>query len=407
MPIFNMDVLSFLKEQKDSRYDLFFFDPPYNASSEWSIGKDGEPKMKFEKDFNRRWKGLDDAYLDEFFRTSFKKMKHGAFMVFYGFNRQLLPFQYYAMKHGFDTQYEPLCWYKTINFPKATSCQVMIKKAGYEGHEDFKDHKYGIVCLRQLLEFVFIIQKPKKENSYAKNYALWKDGDETVSPMAFNIENAKFENGTFPSNSILTDMPMFDLNDERCLSPKNIFAMDYYYCEETPPLERMKEINEYVNSHNSRQIIDGQIPNTNASQYSHQMNFSDIDYELYMFHRLANEKEKEMGLEDMEKKKAQFWIHKDEYSQKNFARFMKQKETANTHPTIKPISLNRHIGKLLRMPYQLQTFNPFCGTLSEAIGLYYAGHDIDKIDSVEINPEYYEIAQKRLQYARGKVEGIA
>lgn len=65
----------------------------------------------------------------------------------------------------------------------------------------------------------------------------------------------------------------------------------------------------------------------------------------------------------------------------------------NNHPTVKPISLMRYIIKLLSPPNDPLLLDPFCGSGSTLIAAKELG--IRSI-GIEMNPEYCEIANKRL-----------
>lgn len=71
----------------------------------------------------------------------------------------------------------------------------------------------------------------------------------------------------------------------------------------------------------------------------------------------------------------------------------------NFHPTVKPISLTRHLASLL-LPPQLyaprRIFVPFAGSGSEMIGAFQAGWDV--IVGVEATPDYIPLNRQRLEY---------
>jgi hypothetical protein len=71
----------------------------------------------------------------------------------------------------------------------------------------------------------------------------------------------------------------------------------------------------------------------------------------------------------------------------------------NTHPTIKPISLARHLATLLLPPAEYaprRLLIPFSGAGSEMIGALLAGWD--KIVGVELEADHCRIAEARLAY---------
>lgn len=82
-----------------------------------------------------------------------------------------------------------------------------------------------------------------------------------------------------------------------------------------------------------------------------------------------------------------------------------QTERRNTHPTIKPIALNRWLASLLLPPAYYapsrRLLVPFSGAGSEMIGALHAGWD--HIDGVELESEYAALADQRLRYWSGAV----
>lgn len=75
------------------------------------------------------------------------------------------------------------------------------------------------------------------------------------------------------------------------------------------------------------------------------------------------------------------------------------KKRANTHPTVKPIELNRYFANLLLPPPRStarKILVPFSGVASEVIGALQAGWE--HVEAIEINPEYVTIAQQRIAH---------
>lgn len=76
-------------------------------------------------------------------------------------------------------------------------------------------------------------------------------------------------------------------------------------------------------------------------------------------------------------------------------------EYRNPHPTLKPMELTRYLATLLLPPVgrERRVLVPFAGTGSEIIGALQAGWDC--VTGVEINPEYRDIAQARIEHHLG------
>jgi hypothetical protein len=70
----------------------------------------------------------------------------------------------------------------------------------------------------------------------------------------------------------------------------------------------------------------------------------------------------------------------------------------NTHPTLKNIILIEKIATLLKTPNPQKVFFPFAGAGSEIIGFMKAGFEKENITATEINQEYIDIAQARIEF---------
>lgn len=123
----NVCALVKLKSLPDNSQDFIFGDPPYALGSTVFIDTDGKPKYKEAKDFMNKWEMPDHAYWEEFFKVAEQKLKFGGRILFFGIDRQLFLFQYYAVAAGFEIK-QSLYWYFISNFPKATDLSKQVEK---------------------------------------------------------------------------------------------------------------------------------------------------------------------------------------------------------------------------------------------------------------------------------------
>jgi len=73
----------------------------------------------------------------------------------------------------------------------------------------------------------------------------------------------------------------------------------------------------------------------------------------------------------------------------------------NSHPTVKPIDLTKYLATLLLPPDEYaprRILVPFAGVGSEMIGAMLASWE--EVDGIEMEREYVEIAEKRIEYYR-------
>ncbi len=71
----------------------------------------------------------------------------------------------------------------------------------------------------------------------------------------------------------------------------------------------------------------------------------------------------------------------------------------NAHPTVKPVSLMRYLAKLTRTPTGGLVLDPFCGSGTTGVACALEGRDFV---GIELNPEYCEIARRRIAHAKGE-----
>lgn len=95
------DSLEFLKTKQDFEFDINYSDPPYALGSEIYIREDGKPDYKKATDFMNKWKMPDGNYWEQWFKESFRTLKHGGYCIMFGIDRQLMLFKYYAALAGF------------------------------------------------------------------------------------------------------------------------------------------------------------------------------------------------------------------------------------------------------------------------------------------------------------------
>ena len=70
--------------------------------------------------------------------------------------------------------------------------------------------------------------------------------------------------------------------------------------------------------------------------------------------------------------------------------------TKNSHPTLKPISLNERILKLFKTPNPQKIIYPFAGSFSEVIGGWKAG--FTDFSGCELSEDYLKIGEARFKH---------
>lgn len=230
--IIQKDSLAFLQEQKDFAFDINYSDPPYALGSEIYIRPDGKFDYKKATDFMNKWEMPTGEYWEKWFEESFRTLKHGAYCVMFGIDRQLAMFQYYAIKAGFKVN-QSLYWYSISGFPKSSNLSNNIDKSfkvqrtvvgtkkgmgkqnpefggknqgrkenyikpeydlTYPTHElakKYEGFRYSIAPLKQTCETIMIFQKPYKTGSCLHDTLAYENGDDTCACFAWNIDGGR------------------------------------------------------------------------------------------------------------------------------------------------------------------------------------------------------------------------
>ena len=72
----------------------------------------------------------------------------------------------------------------------------------------------------------------------------------------------------------------------------------------------------------------------------------------------------------------------------------------NKHPTLKPLALMEYLVKLTKTPTSGTVLDPFAGSGTTGCACVNVGRDFI---GIELEKEYFEIAQKRIEYYLGEI----
>lgn len=434
----NANCLDVLKETAANSQDLIFCDPPYALGSDVIIRKDGKPDYRKAVDFMSKWQQPDGYFWEQWFNEAFRVLKYGGRVVMFGMDRQLMLNKYYACFAGFAEQ-QSLYWYFISNFPKATDLSKQIdKNAGAEriGSGIFKTHakkgvsvaeertiigagafgeertteitkpstelakkyegyKYSISPLKQTNETILVFQKPYKTGSCLHDTLAYENGDAECMCGAVDVEGNRCEAISETDNKSRlvgfkglkfnsdTYHKSITINQQTDIGNGRYPAQTYCDDEAAKVLDRqsgncksgggVKLTGTGSGKSNfHKNTIQGKewTPDTGGcSRILHRCNYDLNDYDIYMYCPKVSNKERNEGTYN------------------------------NRHPTLKPISLLKKIIQLFKTPNPLHVLDPFMGSGSMGIacielGVSYTG--------VELDPEYYTIAQTRLAHHNTK-----
>ena len=445
----NNCALKWLKEQSDFSADLIYCDPPYALGSEIIIKPDGKPDYKKAVDFMAKWEMPDGAFWEEFYKEANRVLKHGGHLLMFGIDRQLFLFGYYANLSGFETK-QSLYWYFISNFPKASDLSKMIDKnagaerevvgvstrhgGGVKGNgtsyevspeipnitapttdlaKKYDGFKYSIAPLKQVVETIMVFQKPYKTGSCLHDVLAYENGDETCTVGALDIDGNRVgtiddtkrtqkgnhnstsfsitenrecgghENGRFPSQAFVTTETAEILDKQSGVLSGG-----------TGRANRQTNGGGKTSFENIGIITETETKDTGgASKILHKCDFETADFDLFVYEPKVSASERNAGCEGFELGEAPASARSKPAEGRESAL---GKPRTNSHPTLKPISLNYQITKLFKTPNPQTVLVPFSGAGSDLIGLFKAG--FENIKGCELNPEYVEIAKARVKH---------
>ena len=284
--------------------------------------------------------------------------------------------------------------------------------------------KYSIAPLKQTNETILVFQKPYKTGSCLHDTLAYENGDAECMCGAVDVEGNRCEaNGVQLGRNNKRDAKMTNTIIDLGLKAGaiNFDATGRYpaqtYCDDEAAkvLDRQSGVQKGSDSirNNKNSVTTGKDSNTSCygkyndcttkghadtggcSRILHRCNYDLNDYDIYMYCPKVSNKERNEGCGMLE-------THTSNWNAKSTFQNTppeKQQPKSNNHPTVKPIALLKKIIQLFKTPNPLHVLDPFMGSGSMGIacielGVSYTG--------VELDPEYYTIAQTRLAHHNTK-----
>lgn len=442
MEIRNENSLETMKQAQDYEFDLIFCDPPYALGSEVIIRKDGRPDYKKAVDFMNKWDMPSGDFWAEFFAESFRALKHGAYMLMFGLDRQLLMFKYYAALAGFQ-EHQSLYWYFISNFPKASDLSKNIDKffdeerevTGVSEHsakriakstfgkenegernitsashplaKKYDGYKYSIAPLKQTNETIMVFHKPYLTGSCLHDVLAYENGNTDVAVGALDIDGNKVgfisendykESTTKNQHADFGTKPMTNnhsYGDFSMIEQKN-YQPDGRYPAQT-----------FVDT-GAAEVLDGQSGDLTSGgmagkQYNIKENLQSNTFPTKngltgVCVSDTGGASKALHTCDYEAGEYDLYQYCPKVSSAEREAGMEGTGLTNDHPTLKPISLIKQVTKLFKTPNPQKVCVPFSGAGSEVIGLILAGFDKELITASEMKPDFYEKSILRIDY---------
>lgn len=145
----------------------------------------------------------------------------------------------------------------------------------------------------------------------------------------------------------------------------------------------------------------GELDSTNrdaqggVSRFFNVCNYDEVDYPAFIYQAKPTKKEKNAGLGGMDERKA------DTRTETNAGMWVnKNAPQANFHPTVKPVSLMRHLVRLITPPNGI-VLDPFLGSGTTAVAAVLEGA---QWVGCEITEDYWPIIEARTTWATEQAE---
>ena len=298
----------------------------------------------------------------------------------------------------------------------------------------YDGYKYSVSPLKQTCETIMVFKKPNKTGSPLHDVLALENGDDTIACSALDIDGNRVA-GLKPSSATMSNFAQIGQENKKVGSGGGRMGFNFH----DEKIERLDYENKdgrypaqtFINGEVAK-VLDGQSGNISSSKTQsiyagssglyemgidtkkeklencitngfgdiggcskilHKCEYEEADYDLFIYEPKVNKDERNDGCETFEDGQ---YSH-DGQDKEIENPYQRNKSLAkNIHPTVKPIELNCKILKLFKSPNDQVICYPFAGSGSEVIGGIKAG--FKKWYGCEINPEYVEIANARIEH---------
>lgn len=413
----NADVREWAKQYKGERFHALLSDPPYHllpivkrfGKSNSKPAKKGVYKRTSKGFMGQTWDGGDIAFDSDMWGEMGELLFPGSFMFIYAGTRTYHRVAVAVEDAGFII-HPAIGWVTSQGFPKATRIDTQIdrelgaerekigesktgvasgthKHTGVDnswGYDDdyyetapatpmaktWEGHRYGLMALKPSFEFILCAQKPYSGRPL--------DGIIQTGAGALNIDAGRIGD-RWPSNVVMSHLP-------ECV-----------------------KIGEREDSYVINRFVDGAKPFGNGAGHDFETEAHSGTVDIYNCHPdcpvyRTNQQASQWTQKDM----SQVFYTTPPTEVEGVTKYVpkvtpKERHAGlasnNTHPTLKPIELNRWLASLLLPPKEYsprRLLVPFAGVLSEAIGGELAGWE--EVTAVELTSEYIPIGKARAEY---------
>jgi site-specific DNA-methyltransferase (adenine-specific) len=447
------DVIDWAKEYNGEKFHALLSDPPYHLTSIVKrFGKKGSAPAKDRDGLYQRaskgfmgqsWDGGDIAFSPETWSAIGEHLLPGALGMAFASSRGWHRLAVAIEDAGMIIHPSIFGWANGSGFPKATNPEKILNKRGDNRSKEFSGYRYGAQALKPSIEPIIIFQKPfgnnqidnilrygtglynidenrigvdpnvddmlRKTNRKKRISETWEKGSGYKNEK--NELTGVHESGRWPANFILVHEPGCELigmkDDEYQINRFDNGAKPWgdavgesftsdtfknqipiWKCADGCPIKLLDlQTGNLGKSQGGKsghtgaygggykeEYYDGEKPgygdSGGASRFFFQAHFELEQKDPIIYCAKASKREKDAGVEG-----------------------------GCSHPTIKPLSLTKHLASLLLPPQHYSPRRiviPFAGTCSEGIGAYQAGWD--EIEAIEKGAEYIATAKQRIEH---------
>ena len=424
-------MLNMLSHIEENSIDCVITDPPYHLTSitkrfgkedskEAQFGKDGSFKRLSKGFMGKEWDGGDISFNPETWKKCFKALKPGGYLLAFGGSRTFHRIACAIEDAGFEIR-DTIMYLYGSGFPKSHNIGLAIDKkngidseiiASYErynepsgivnigqGERQKVIHKvkkasnewqgYG-TALKPAFEPIIMARKPIK-TTVAENVMIYGVGGINIDECRVGTsESDKYDIRHYTNEDcFINNKPKVS---EFQVKPKNDlgrFPANIIHdgSEEVVSLFPHTESGKMTNEH--QRHTDGS-PNGIYGKFDKEYPLSETygdsgSASRFFYTAKASKKDRDEGLGGF-----------------------KQKQTTrkNTHPTVKPCELMQYLVRLVA-PKGATILDPFMGSGSTGKAVMFENRERNadyKFIGIDLEKEYCEIAEMRIDYALNKYE---
>ena len=380
MTLVNDDCLHYLSTVQDNTFDLIVTDPPYGIAF---MGKDWD-------------KALPDPQV---WKECFRTLKEGKMAFIMCSPRQdVLSRMIISLEDsGFRTNYTSIYWSFASGFPKAANIFKMLNK---KGKQDPKmEGAYVGFQPKPAVEVILVVSKGKSLTwlddcripySSDSDISEFKRPDKSPKETVFEYGAKQWtpyqanQKGRFPANLLVSDDVLNDGKIRKGNGGTSVKTFGYRnYCQDKG-YDRITE-----KATNPQRSIFRSNDEGSYSRYFDLDAWAKAYSGQFIITPKASKSERNKGLENLPPEKVN--DGRDTPIDNPFQRG--ETLRTNKHPTVKPLKLMSYLITMGSREGDL-VLDPFVGSGTT----YIAATQLNrKAVGIELNKEYYEIAQARLQ----------